>query len=141
MFAILTAAVFGMPDDIQKLNEKARPIYLQQYRKMLESGELEPRDDEIPKRFTKDSPERRYWLAGYLSALVRYADPGSVTDHPQPADEAYLIGVGAERWYAEGQRRGMLKADRIARRLHMKIVSAILKQMDEEYVRRKKQKE
>ena len=141
MLAILAAASFGVPDGIQKLNEKARPIYLQQYRKMLESGELEPRVDEIPGRFAKDSPERRYWLAGYLSALVEYADPKSVTDRTEPVGHPYFVGAGAERWYAEGHHRGMIKADRIARPLYQKIVVGFLNQMDEDFRRQKQKKE
>jgi len=137
--AILAVASYGEPDALSKLNENAAPVYRQQYHKMLESGELEPRGEEIPQHFAKDSPERRYWLAGYLSALVEYINPKCVTDRTEPSGIVDFAGGGAERWYAEGHHRGMIKADRIARPLYKKIVVGILNLSDEESARRQKQ--
>ena len=125
-FLLGTVATWSQDEQIKALYERAAPNYREEYNKLVESGSLEPKEAEMQGK--EGSLQRKLWLAGYYAAIMEYIEPDTVirTTEGDRGGKVSPYGYGVKKAYAFGYWNGVLKADPVARKLHLSIVAQLL---------------
>ena len=136
---ILLNPLIGLSQDeqIKALYERAAPKYREEYNKLVESGSLEPKEAEMQGK--EGSLQRKLWLAGYYAAIMEYIEPDTVIETTEfdRSGKIHPHGYGVKKAYAFGYWNGVLKADPVARKLHVSIVAQLLQDDEAEAARKK----
>jgi hypothetical protein len=114
---------------LQALYERAAPIYQEEFNKLVEAGEFEPKLD-AKSRWKEGTLERKLYLAGYYSAVVSYMDPSDFREKPEETGRGQPAGPGVKLFYNFGWLAGIRKTEPVARKLHTQIVAKLLGEKD-----------
>jgi hypothetical protein len=112
---------------LEALFARATPIYQEEFNKLVEAGEFEPKLN-AKSRWKEGTLQGKLYLAGYYSAVMSYMEPSIFKEREEVGGLVEPYGYGAKLSYAFGWWAGLKRVDPVARKLHRQIVAKLLEE-------------